>query len=71
MLSNVNASRSDPDIRALSSGELDDVSGGIFALVVWAGWHIALGIAAGIAIASDGATPSAPGDYPSGPKDSA
>jgi hypothetical protein len=59
------------EMRSLSADELDQVSGGFFGLVLWAGWHIAVGIAAGIAIASDSPGSSAPGDYPKGPKDSA
>jgi hypothetical protein len=57
-------------VGTLSDGDLDGVSGGWFPIVVWAGWHIAVGIAAGIAIAgsSGSGASSPPGDYPTGPK---
>ncbi len=56
--------------RTLSDGELEGVNGGFWPAVVWAGWHIAVGIAAGIAIAgsSGSGASSPPGDYPTGPK---
>ena len=58
------------DVRELADGELDQVSGGLWALA-WFGYCIAVGVATGYAIeggGGGGGGGSAPGDYPTGPK---
>jgi hypothetical protein len=58
-------------IRPLSGGEVEQVEGGILA-ALWFGYCIAVGVAAGYAIAAEGGNGgSAPGDYPTVPKDTA
>jgi hypothetical protein len=56
------------EIRALSTAEVDEVSGGFISLIYY-GWCALVGIASGLSIGLDGPSGSALGDYPTGSKD--
>ena len=65
---NISAKPYDAEIRPLRDDEIDQANGGLLTLL-WFAYCTAVGVAAGYAIAGGSSgQPSAPGDYPIGPK---
>jgi len=58
-------------IRALADSEIAEVNGGLLGIILYVGYSIAVGVAAALATSGGGSGGSAPGDYPTGPKNTA